>query len=50
MDFPLFKRGKKNKLVEYFSARFRDSHFYGYKEKASLNFPKNASKQQKDIV
>ena len=27
-DFPLFKHGKKNKLSEYFSARFWDSHFY----------------------
>ena len=27
-DLPLFKHGKKNKLSEYFSACFWDSHFY----------------------
>ena len=28
LDLSLFKNGKKNKLSEYFSARFWDSHFY----------------------
>ena len=48
-DFTLFKHGKKNKLFEYFSARFWDSHFFDLKEKFSLNFPKNTSKQQKSM-
>ena len=46
----LFKHGKKNKLYEYFSVRFWDSHFYVQKEKFSMNFHQNASKQQKGIV
>ena len=37
----------KNKLSEYFSAPFWDSHFYVKKEKLSMNFPKNASKSHK---
>ena len=28
-EFALFKYGKKNKLSEYFCARFGDCHFYG---------------------
>ena len=47
--FP-FKQGKKNKLAEYFSARFCDNHFYVKKEKFSMNFPINASKQQKGLI
>ena len=48
--FSPIKYGKKNKLSEYIIARFWDSLFYVYKEKFSMNFPKNASKQQKDIL
>ena len=37
-DLPLFKYGKKNKLAEYFSARFCDSHIY-VKRKVLYEFP-----------
>ena len=37
-------------ISEYFSARFWDSHFYDKNEKFSMNFPQNASKQQKGSV
>ena len=40
----------KNKLSEYFSAPFGDSHFLDIKENFSVNFHKNASKQQRSIV
>ena len=46
----LFKPVKKNKLSEYFSALFGESHFFDKNEKFSVNFPKNASKPQKSIV
>ena len=49
-DLPLSKYGKEKKISEYFSAPFWDSHFFWLKEKFSMNFPKNASKQQKGIV
>ena len=45
-----FKLGKKNKLSEFFSARFRDSYLYVYKEMFSMNFHQTASEQQKAIV
>ena len=45
-----FKHGKKYKLSEYFSNSFGDSHFYVLKGKFTMNFPQNASKQQKGIV
>ena len=48
--FATFKHDQKNKLSEYFSPRFWDSHFYVQKEKFSMNFSKNVSKQQKGIV
>ena len=48
--FAPFKHGKKNNFSDYFSARFWDSHFFVYKEIFSMNFPKNASQQQKGIV
>ncbi len=46
----LFKHGKKNKLSEYISGRFWDSHFIDWKENFSMNFSKTYSKQQKSIV
>ncbi len=46
---PLFKHVKKNKLSEYFSAPFGDSHILDQKEKFSVYFPENATKQQKSI-
>ena len=46
--FP-FKHGKKSKLSEYFSARF-EIVILCLKEKFSMNFCKNALKQQKGIV
>ena len=45
-----FKLGKKNKLSEFFSARFWDSCFYVYKEMFSMNFHQIDLKQQKAIV
>ena len=45
-----FKPGKKNKLSKYFDARFCDSLLDVQKENFSMNFPQNASKQQKGIV
>ena len=46
-DFPLFKHVKKNKLSEFLCTHFWDSQFLDKKEKFSVIFPKNASKQQK---
>ena len=48
--FATFKHDQKNKLSEYFSPRFWDSQFYAKKEKFSMYFPKNASKQEKGLV
>ncbi len=48
--FAFFKRVKKNKLSEYFSAPFWDSNFFDKKEKFSVNLSKNASKHLKSIV
>ena len=41
---------KTNFLSIFFSAPFWDRHFFDKKRKYSVNFPKNASKQQKSIV
>ena len=47
---PLFKHVKENKLSEFFSFPFWDSHLLDKKDKISVNFPKNALKQQKSKV
>ena len=36
--FALFKHGRKNKLSEYFSVRFWDSHFFGIKREVLCEF------------
>ena len=38
-DLPLFKLGKKNKLSEFFSARFWDSQFFWLKREVLNEFP-----------
>ena len=45
----LFKCVKINKLSEYFSAPFWESHFFDKKEKFTLNISQNASKQKTSI-
>ena len=50
LDMLLFKLVEKNKLSKYFWASFWDSHIFEQIEKFTVNFPKNASKQQKSIV
>ena len=50
LAFPLFKLVEKSNLSEYFWASFWNSHFVNKRVKFSLNFPQNASKQQKSKV
>ena len=45
--FAPFKYGKKNKLSEYFSARFWDSHFYVQKKSSLWISPKMLKKTER---
>ena len=49
IEFALFKHGKKNKLQSS-SVLISEIVTFMFKKKFSINFPQNASKQQKGIV